>query len=689
MAGRPRPRAARGGWPLRTAPGNVALLVAVAVLVVSVSIPVTGLPSRPQRAIVASVLLTAPADPAVGPAISGHFPHPQWVNVTSTVPGAAPPPASGVAAAYDPADHETVYFGGCLAVGPCPDNQTWVFANGTWANVTQHADAPSAREYAAMDYDANLNAILLFGGEGNNSTPLNDTWTFRGGVWSNVSYYSPAPPAGEGASMAFDPQPEENGSVLFGGCVVVFIFQVCSNETWVWRGGAGWVELNASVPPTGRGFASMAYDPTDGYVVLFGGVTGLSVLGDTWELYSGQWWNVTPSDSPPALTQGGMVYDPGLPGLVLFGGLNASIDYTAETWTFAAGAWTHQSPAASPPAMSLFGVGLDATGSTPLVVGGENATTAFNTTWAYEFPPEATVAPSVSAAEVHENVTFTVTIEDGTPPYRAAVDLGDGSYAYLAGPGPTLSATHAYPAAGNYSVSAEVIDAVGASSTAGFAPFGVTPGPAVTVTVAPSLGEAGRPVSFRSAAVPNASVPVNYSWSFGDRTVGYGEDPSHTYAAAGTYTAEVTATDAAHVSTSASVSVTIVAAPVVRIAPIPASPGEGVPVTFYSSVSGGLGPFNYSWTFGDGSDSSLAQPVHAYAKSGTYTVAVTLTDGRGGTASATTSVTVPSPAAPLFGPLSGAPDWFWGALGGLAVVAAVGSVLLLRRGRRPPARPPP
>ncbi len=659
--------------------GVVALLALL--LVANAGAPTTDRSGGPGPAVLFHPAVPGPSpgpDP-VGPP----SPHPTWVNVTNTTPHAAPPAAVGAASAYDPLTNQTVAFGGCVSGGACPDNQTWVFADGVWANVTDHTDAPPARDYAAMDYDANMQAILLFGGYGK-SGPLNDTWTYRDGVWTNVTFYSVAPPAREAASLAFDPQPEENGSVLFGGCIPEFIFDACDNDTWVWQGDAGWVQLNVSVAPPFRGWAMMAYDASDGYVVLFGGTNGLlGILDDTWELYAGQWWNVTPKNSPPADATGGMVYDPALPGLVLFGGFNDSAVYVASTWKFLGGVWTEQSPAASPPARGDFVFALDATGTTPIVEGGENATTAYQDTWAYEYAPALVIYTNVSGGEVGESVQVQLVVSGGTAPYSLAVGFGDGTSVHLTGPGSTTDVPHVYAATGTFPISATATDAVGSTFSASTVDFGVSAGPAVRAEARPAATDVGVSVAFASTVLTNGTLPLAYDWSFGDGLGSSLADPTHAYASPGTYRVTLNATDHVGAVSSSSFLVTVAPDPTVSASAAPSTPDRGVVTAFFANVSGGTGPYSFSWRFGDGSGSLLPSPQHWFNSTGTYRINVWVNDSAGEDAHASWTLTVPS-ATPFWGSLSGAPPWFWGGLGAIGAVGAGGSAFLLRRGRARP-----
>jgi hypothetical protein len=67
------------------------------------------------------------------------------------------------------------------------------------------------------------------------------------------------------------------------------------------------------------------------------------------------------------------------------------------------------------------------------------------------------------------------------------------------------------------------------------------PEPAIT---APASAASGAPVAISGAVAANAPVPASgYSWQFGDGQTAVGQAVTHAYAAAGTYTITLTATD--------------------------------------------------------------------------------------------------------------------------------------------------
>src|SRR5205814_2372776 len=68
---------------------------------------------------------------------------------------------------------------------------------------------------------------------------------------------------------------------------------------------------------------------------------------------------------------------------------------------------------------------------------------------------------------------------------------------------------------------------------------------------------------------------------------------------------------------------------------------EGSAVSFTGSASGGVSPYSYVWSFGDGtSTSGTLNPTHTYPDNGTFSVTLAVTDAAGTTSQSSTSVAV-------------------------------------------------
>jgi PKD repeat protein len=117
---------------------------------------------------------------------------------------------------------------------------------------------------------------------------------------------------------------------------------------------------------------------------------------------------------------------------------------------------------------------------------------------------------------------------------------------------------------------------------------------------------------------------ITYSWSFGDGSISSAQNPTHAYAAAGTFTATLTETDAAAVS--GAQSLTVVVAP---FSVSPACTLSGLALTCQAVITNGNGPFTCIWSFGGAGTQTGADPCNptfTYSATGTYTVSLSVTD---------------------------------------------------------------
>jgi len=130
-----------------------------------------------------------------------------------------------------------------------------------------------------------------------------------------------------------------------------------------------------------------------------------------------------------------------------------------------------------------------------------------------------------------------------------------------------------------------------------------------------------------------------YQWNFGDGTaLEGGAMMTYTYAAAGNYTALVTATNSVG-SVNASTPVTITDVPINGLNASSSSPTRLTDPTFFTAtIITGTG-VTYQWNFGDGQVGSGPTTAHTYATVGSYTALVTATNTIN-TVTTTTPVTI-------------------------------------------------
>src|SRR5207244_2496041 len=119
----------------------------------------------------------------------------------------------------------------------------------------------------------------------------------------------------------------------------------------------------------------------------------------------------------------------------------------------------------------------------------------------------------------------------------------------------------------------------------------------------------------------HAARPIaSWSWNFGDGQTATQQNPSHTYAAGGSYTVTLTVKDNQNASSSPASKTVNVSAPNQPPTAAFTPSCTGLTCTFTDQSSDPDGTVaSWSWNFGDGQTATQQNPSHTYAAGGSYT----------------------------------------------------------------------
>lgn len=548
-----------------------------------------------------------PSD-ATPPGVAAGASSPGWTDVNWFQP---PPAMTAASAAYDTSDQELVRFGG-LNANNVLTNETWTFSGGQWTNVTATAgSAPPPTAYGSMVYDAKDGYILEWGGQCYFGPPpfpsCNATWTFHNGRWAMLSTLHTPPGESLGISLTYD---AADGYVL--------LYDGDANETWTFVGGA-WTQLGTGggtyLQPGYLRYSTLAYDPADGYSVLFGGQnTGATscpstdlVCNTTWKFLGGSWTLLSPSVSPPARYRAAMTYDAAAGVVLLFGGAyfaNGSTSRYAtalnDTWVYTGGSWTLDAGANYPQAREAEAMAFDAADNVTVLFGGS-----------YELPS-----------------TLAITLSD---------TWEWGSLSSLPSP---LNATLVSSSLGG---DAGMVASLGALVISGGHAYSDSP----FYLTAVHFGDGSSEQNLAMTEGFSPSGMAQYTTS----------PISHRYSAAGTYSVEAWANDSAGGSATVSWVFSVATLPTVSISASNTTPILGQSIEINAVVTGGHAPYDYTYfglPFGCNSV-DLASIGCLPTQAGNFSLQVLANDSWGGSAKANMSLevvfgfTVAAPASTIVG----------------------------------------
>jgi hypothetical protein len=234
---------------------------------------------------------------------------PTW---TELAPSGTPPTGrlAGVAT-YDVYRQRFVGFGGTLNV-PVDTWELDLSGDPAWSTVETDSTSPKGSYGMTSIYDLVNDRMVIFGGSTSDDYygVHNDVWELslreETPTWNKLAPLGPPPIARRTLTSVYDPLRDR--MVVFGGWdatengTASFL-----NDTWALSLSETpqWTQLAPTGgPPAGRDAMAAIYDPLGDRMVVFGGWSGVQMLGDTWFL---DWGGAPQAASMIASTQA----DPG------------------------------------------------------------------------------------------------------------------------------------------------------------------------------------------------------------------------------------------------------------------------------------------------------------------------------------------------------------------------------------------
>ncbi|MGP6220976.1 PKD domain-containing protein, partial [Caldiplasma sukawensis] len=251
--------------------------------------------------------------------------------------------------------------------------------------------------------------------------------------------------------------------------------------------------------------------------------------------------------------------------------------------------------------------------------------------------PSVTVSSSASQYDAGYDITFTATGSGGS-----------GSYSYqwyvngIAVSGATSSTyTTSFSSSGTDSVYATISDSY-LTESSNVLKVSIVNDPSVKITASRTTIDAGQSISF-SAGVSNGTSPYTYSWTINaGASVSSSSSFSYVFSTAGSYTVEISVTDADGYSAIYKVTITVSSDLSVSPSVSDSQIDQGATETFTATPSGGYGTVSYQWILDNNVISTSSSFTYVFNSIGSRTIEVKATDSNGFTAYSNVTVDVVS-----------------------------------------------
>lgn len=227
------------------------------------------------------------------------------------------------------------------------------------------------------------------------------------------------------------------------------------------------------------------------------------------------------------------------------------------------------------------------------------------------------------------NANFTASVQSGCSPVVVQFtdastgnptewfwDLGNGVTSTQQNPG-TI-----YISPGSYNVKLRIKNGTGQDSVTKTGYITVYSKPVVNFTASPTSGCAPLNVIFKDLSTANGGTITGRQWDFGDGTTSTAANPGHVYSIQNIFDVSLTVTN------SFGCRQTLLQKKLIDVGGIVTADFSYTysnvckppAVVTFKNLSTVSGPATYQWNFGDGTNSTLTDPVHTYLTSGNFKV---------------------------------------------------------------------
>ncbi|MBL7914833.1 MAG: PKD domain-containing protein [Bacteroidia bacterium] len=229
---------------------------------------------------------------------------------------------------------------------------------------------------------------------------------------------------------------------------------------------------------------------------------------------------------------------------------------------------------------------------------------------------------AVSDADACQGDTLNFTLNPPSAFVSASWNFGDGNTSTAFQP------SHIYNTSGSFTVTATLTDTAGCVNNYTLSPVLISnPVPSFTVNQN-TTGCSPFVVPFTNTSTGATS----YFWNFGNTNTSVATNPSNTYINPGTFSVTLQATGNGCTRTVTVPNYITVNLAVANFTFTPASGCLPVNVSFTDQSTS---PVSWLWDFGDGTTSTLQNPVHTYVTAPVTDVSLTITDANGCTGTRT------------------------------------------------------